>query len=435
MKIKRSLQVFFTILLTLCLVFSFIPDFQNTIHYGGIDLRTRVVGTRVALMGKDPYFFRWRSGMSDQLIDPDVQRNAQTSKLSVTPSVLELHAPFAQYPYFQQRIIWLFLQWLALIASLIVFLYKSKSQLQSTLFCVLSLCFANSLFWRLHIERGQIYILIVLLLSIAFLLYQEKSHLRKLLSGVIIGVSITLRPPLILMMLPFFIQRQFSMIIGSLLGLFIGVWPLSQMDLWKSYFLAMARATQYISSHGIASPELNKIRIGNIYPEWIEGLNNLTKTKNITATNSSIQNIFLSFNIEDIYNIKLALLLIVIVVMSLFLTKNISKNTSAELLFLSGSIFYLFAEFFIPAPRYSYNDVQWLFPLFLIFLDVKNRNFYIGGSTLLLMTSLVLCLGLCPWIPKFLLISIYMMAFYVGLTTLQMLATKNHIPRLSQISN
>lgn len=386
-------------------------------------------------MGKDPYFFQWQSGMSDQLIDPDVQRNAKTSKLTVTPSVLAFHAPFAHYSYFHQKIIWLLLQWMALIASLILFLCKSKSKLQSILLCALSVFFFNGLFWRLHVERGQIYIFIVLLLSIAFLLYQENNNLRKFLSGAIIGISITLRPPLILAMMPFAFQRQWIMMLGSLSGVFIGVFSLAKVGLWNSYFSVLKKVTQYISSHGIASPEINKMRIGKFYPDWIEGLNNITKTKNIIATNSSIQNVLSKYNAENIYDLKLVLLFIFLVSVSLFLLKNISSKTSAENLFLCGSVFYIFSEFFIPAPRYSYYDIQWLFPLFLIILKVKDRNFYFRKSTLLLITSLVLSLGFCPWIPKFLLISIYLMAFYVGWMTIQALTLQRTPFVLSEVSN
>jgi Glycosyltransferase family 87 len=421
MKTKRSAQIFFTLLFVLCLIFSFIPDLHNTIHYGGVDLRTRVVGARVALEGKDPYFFQWRSGMPERLIDPDVQRNAKTSKLTVTPSVLTFHAPFVHYSYFQQKIIWLFLQWIALIVSLIVFLYKSKSLIQSILCSILSLFFANSLFWRLHLERSQIYIFIVFFLSIAFLIFQDKSHLRQGLSGLVLGIATALRPPLLLILLPFVIGRYWAVVTGSVVGILLGIWPLSDTKLWKSYFAALSNATRYLSSHGIPSAELNKIRIGGIYPEWIEGLNNITKAKDIKATNSSLQVILSNFHLGNYHSFPLVIGVIFLVLMLLYFNKTISKATPVNVLFLGGSVLYLFSEFFLPAPRYSYNDVQWLFPLFLIILAVKDIRFFGQITTGILITSLLFCIGSFPWIPKFLPISIYLMAFYVGKMTLELL--------------
>jgi hypothetical protein len=423
MKTKRSAQIFFTLFFVLCLIFSFMPDLHNTIHYGNVDLRTRVVGARVALAGQDPYFFQWRSGMPEQLIDPDVQRNAKTSKLTVTPSVLTFHAPFVHYSYFQQKLIWLFLQWMALIASLIIFLYKSKSLIQSLLCSILSLFFVNSLFWRLHLERSQIYIFIVFFLSIAFLIFQDKSYLRQGLSGLLLGIATALRPPLLLVLLPFLIGRYWAVLTGSVMGILLGIWPLSETRLWKSYFAALSKATHHLSSHGIPSAELNKINIGGIYPEWIEGLSNITKAKEITATNSSLQSILLKFHLENPHSFQLFFGVIFLVLMLLHFNKTISKATPVNVLFLGGSVLYLLSEFFLPAPRYSYNDVQWLFPLFLIILEVKDIYFFSQISTGILMTSLLFCIGIFPWMPKFLLISIYLMAFYVGKTTFRLLAS------------
>ncbi len=34
-------------------------DTVNILKYGSLDLRNRVVGTRVLLEGSDPYFFKW----------------------------------------------------------------------------------------------------------------------------------------------------------------------------------------------------------------------------------------------------------------------------------------------------------------------------------------------------------------------------------------
>ena len=55
-------------------VFGFYRDFTNTIRYGGIDLRPRVVGARLLLEDIDPYHFKWTQNESDLLLDPVLAR-------------------------------------------------------------------------------------------------------------------------------------------------------------------------------------------------------------------------------------------------------------------------------------------------------------------------------------------------------------------------
>lgn len=422
MNIKKWASLVFFIIFILLMLLSFISDFRNTIYYGGIDLRTRVVGTRVFLEGKDPYFFNWQPGMPDTLLDPLVEVNAKTSRLTVPPSVLPLHVPFAKWTYLQQKILWLSIQWVSFISIILIFLFKSKSINHAYLISILSLLFAHSFFWRFHVERSQLYIIYTCLFSISWLTYKTKSNLLKIISGLTLGFTICLRPPALLVLIPFICYRKLSMVAGVILGVLLGfTLPtlVSGLSIWKSYTASIKDITKYLSSHQIpAGNSLGNLMEGNtIYPKTIEGLNVIWQDNSIPAANTSLQKNLMNLGLENVHVIQNLILVLYILLLLIFFITNLKKKSNINLIFLQGIVAYLILEFLIPSPRYSYNDVQWLFPLLIIVNEAKEINFFLNRTTILLMTSLLLCIGVFLWVPKFMLISISLMTFYVIKTT------------------
>lgn len=130
--IKKT-QIFNILLIgaALITIMGFIVDLKNTITYPGTDLRNRVVGARLMLEGIDPYFFKWRPGLSERFYDPLDIPIEFLSKLSVPPTVLVLHSIIAGLSYMQQKLIWLIVQWSALIGTILIFLKNSNSQLKT----------------------------------------------------------------------------------------------------------------------------------------------------------------------------------------------------------------------------------------------------------------------------------------------------------------
>jgi hypothetical protein len=407
------------------MLLSFSYDFQNTIWYGGIDLRTRVVGTRVFLEKEDPYFFSWHAGMSDTLLDPQVEPNSESSRLTITPSALLLQIPFIKNTYFQQKILWLLIQWISFVAIILIFLSQSKSANTSYLICLISLFFAYSFFWRLHVERSQVYIIYVCLLSISWLIYEKRHIFLKLISGLIIGFTICLRPPAIVILIPFIANRRWSMIIGSILGGILGVSlpiSISGISIWNSYFLSIKHVTRYLSDHRV-SPDTNSgVSIPeNTYPKIIEGLNFVSEAKKIPEANSSLHSILTNLKLDIFYQFQNLILFIFIGLLCIIFIKSYKREMPNRLIFLQGIVAYLISEFLIPSPRYSYNDVQWILPILIIVNEVKTINSFINRTTIFLIASLLLCVGAFTWIPKFMLISILLMTLYVTKVTYDLL--------------
>lgn len=132
---------FFKILLWLALlatVIGLIVDLQTTLTYIGIDLRNRVIGARLVIEGIDPYFFKWNPSWSDRFYDPMENSHNLLSRVSVPPTVLALHSIMARLPYLQQKILWLIVQWSALVGSVFIFYISNKSQTKTNLILIVS---------------------------------------------------------------------------------------------------------------------------------------------------------------------------------------------------------------------------------------------------------------------------------------------------------
>lgn len=111
---------------------AFVVDLRSTLTYPGTDLRNRVVGARLMLEGIDPYFFKWHPGLPDIFYDPLDVPSETLSKLSVPPTVLVLHSTIAKLSYLQQKVIWLVVQWSALIGTVLIFVKGSNSKIKTS---------------------------------------------------------------------------------------------------------------------------------------------------------------------------------------------------------------------------------------------------------------------------------------------------------------
>jgi len=202
---------------------SFVRDINNTIFYGGVDLRSNVVGARLLLEGRDPYYYIWKEGDSDLLLLPTANPNIPVGHVAVTPTVLFVYTSTAKLPYGVQQNIWFILQWIFLIISIYIFARASKSGIKSKLIWILGLLFISaSFFWRLHVERNKIIIFYGFLVAIAFLIYNMPFKHKDLVSGIFIGFTVALRFPYIFTGIPFFIFKKWKVIAGMVIGLIAG---------------------------------------------------------------------------------------------------------------------------------------------------------------------------------------------------------------------
>lgn len=430
LKSRSKILNLLLILAVTVIILGLVIDLRNTLVYGQIDLRNRVVGARVLIEGMDPYFFKWHQGMSDRLLDPSVKPNSIISRVSVPPTVLILHSPIASFSYFQQKIIWLIVQWGAFLSTLAIFAKKSDSSFKKNLMLILFWFFFSSLFWHFHVVKGQIYIIYVFLLSLAWFFSQTSLRYHNMLSGILVGLTASLRPPVTLMFIPFLIYRQWTLLWGSTVGLISGLsvsLTLANFSIWKSYFLAVSGMTNLINLGQYSPSERNVDETIANYPKIIEGMSNLRSTTHFFYTNTSFKKILTSSYAQKIENFlkldltrsQITIFLLLVTILFIFFCIIIlpHKNISMNLIFLSGIVLYLLSEFLIPVGRYCYNDVQWILPLSLIIVEARMPILLSNKLIFSLLFSLLLCTGAFSWIPYSIDLGVYLMALYVTLTS------------------
>jgi hypothetical protein len=204
--------------------------------YSGDDLRNRVVGARVMLAGHDPYTFFWQPGMPEELLDPVHEPKAH--RLTVSPPTLLLFAVVAPVPFPAQRVISFVAEWLAMIGSLAFLTWSLPERRQRVLFLLAATLFVIATdTWRLHLERGQIYVFQLLALSAA-IAWSRRGLIDSIPAGIALGVLALMRPNLLVIAPALLIMRQWRSSSALLATVGIGASATFLMlptSSWQSY--------------------------------------------------------------------------------------------------------------------------------------------------------------------------------------------------------
>ncbi|NJL61842.1 MAG: DUF2029 domain-containing protein [Methylacidiphilales bacterium] len=405
-KILNIILIFAIIISTL----GFFRDLSNTVKYGGVDLRNRVVGTRLLNKGFDPYFYKWTPGEDEKFLDPSDDYKLPFTKLTVPPSILILHKPFINLPYFTQRIIWFCLQWGAFLGSCLLLIKNSdrneNSGLNIKAFWIIALTFLSAhSFWKLHVYVGQMYVYYVFLISLAYFILKGKIKFKEFIAGALIGLTINLRPPIIVLILPMIIFKKFKLMGATLFGFCLSslaFFVLAGQKAWVSYFSAMSAIAKIKADVGASISYTNKLQ-NFVIPKVVEGMD-FEYQGLVPSENTSMQQVLksiLGFMVSGnilIFICGVILLIYSIAAFSKYHSKIYRNNW--DVLFLVGTLMILIGDFWIPAPRYPYNDIQFLIPLFLV---IKNINLY-SYKTLVYIIIIILGLSISAsmfvWLPK-----------------------------------
>lgn len=432
MRIVLDRRVLRLVLITAIVVtiIGFVIDLYNTIDYPGTDLRNRVVGARLMLEGIDPYFFKWQPELSERFYDPLDIPTELVSKLSVPPTVLVLHSIFAKLPYLTQKIIWLFVQWAAFIGTVSIFIKTSSSQTKTNLILIVAFLFANSLFWRFHVNSGQIYIVYIFLLSIAWLFLKQRFNLNLFWGGIFAGIAVSLRPSFILFFLAFIIGKKYLFVLGGALGAIFSVvltLPVAGKLIWQRYILTMLGMTGFIDLRAYAPFEESHASNSNIvYPKITEGFDfSVRNPLESYLDNTSFYDILNAIDIPNKRYILVVGFAIAIILLSLYIWKFVCQNQNIELLFLWGIVTCIIGEFFIPVGRYSYYDIQMILPL-LAAIDLANVKDSIYQKRLgILLLGLLLSIVGFIIVPRAMFFSVFLILSYIILISL-MLTNQNN---------
>ena len=410
-------------------IISFLIDLKNTLTYPGTDLRNRVVGARLMLEGIDPYFFKWQPGLSERFYDPLDVPTALLSKLSVPPTVLVIHSLFAGLPYLYQKIIWLLIQWGALIGITFIFIKTSNSRAETNLILITSFLFVNSLFWRFHVNSGQIYIVYVFLLSLAWLSLKKLLNYRRLISGVFVGIAISMRPSFILFFIPSIVSGEYLFCLGGILGVITTIAlsiPVVGGFIWQKYAITMLGMTGIINlnTYSPLKPLREKI-ISNsnvIYPKTIEGFDpSIRNPLERYLDNTSLYDVLNALSVPNKRYVLLISFAVTMLLISWYVWKLSRNHKNINLLFLWGTLISLIGDFFIPVGRYSYYDVQMILPLLIIISCANVRDLIYEKSIVILLLGFILGIAGFIIVPRALFFSVFLIILYIVLVSFMLL--------------
>lgn len=415
---SKNLKLIFIIVASTIAVMGFAVDLLNTLNTPGIDFRNRIVGARLMRMGLDPYYFKWTPSQSEILLDPLDKPTSPITRTTVSPSNLALFEPIANLPYKTLRLFWFAFQWIALLLSLFILARNSKSKEKAMCIWIVGLIFVSgSHAWHVHIYVGQIYILYIFALALAYQLVISPHRLGPIAGGLLIGLTAAMRFPVALIGLPMLIYCRWKILMWSVIGFVIGVGGpmlIAGAGIWKSYYTAMR-------IHGRIQYSWLQLPRGNV-PQIIEGMDWSKKPLSpvLVSSDSSILGTFNQLFGINIASSIIFVLAIAVLLMACILFVYRKKNPSVSLVFQIGLVFVFISEFLLPGARIVYQDIIWLILLSLVVINSASLKELLKPLLSFALIGLYLSVGF-TWLPGRGKIMEAAMVIYFILTTFSLL--------------
>ncbi|MDX6767516.1 MAG: glycosyltransferase family 87 protein [Candidatus Methylacidiphilales bacterium] len=358
--------------ITLCglLVVSFWIDVAHFSAGGSVDLRNRITGARLLELHRDPYHYKWKLPDSPLLCDVFNTPALPVSKVTATPAMLLLHFPLAGLPYRTGQAVWLIVAWLLLLGTGVLWLRVIPSVRLRWLWAAALTGFTYTVAWRLHADRGQVYVLVLFLLACWFLLTRQDGRVRGFCGGLVAGLLMTLRPPLLLLFAPFMALRCRGQIPGAVIGasLGIGLPMLWSASCWLQYHEAMQTWSE-LYRMGTSNPRISPQQ----YPAMIEGmpLDLYARFSRIPFADSSVFAFFKSLGWHQLSSLPVAMILVALI----FTWFWLSRSRPLPTLLLGMAAWSFLIDFFLPAYRNIYNDVL-ILNILALALAVRAQDRY-----------------------------------------------------------
>jgi hypothetical protein len=285
--------------------------------------------------------------------------------LTLAPPTLLIYAAVAHVPYRAIRFLSFIAEWCALIASLALLARSLPEQRQRVVLLLGALVFVIATdVWRLHLERGQVYIFYLLALSLATH-WSRGGAEDSLLAGVAFGVLGLMRPNLLLFAPALLLMRQWrcasalttTVVIG--IALTASVLPTAS---WQSYLEVGEQYFRLIQDRD-AVPDRTRFTSTTI----AEGLDFGECLPNVESSSFAVlwRSLHQWIGVP-IFNVALAskaMLLILVLGMLCVLGWDFGGDRRTG--FMVVLLFVLDTEFFLPH-RWGYADVMLLAPLALM---------------------------------------------------------------------
>ncbi|MBI2729226.1 MAG: DUF2029 domain-containing protein [Sphingobacteriales bacterium] len=325
-------------------------------QFASVDLRNRIVGSRVLEHKKDvsPYYYKWVKEDGDKYLDLYDTPYAAVNRNTVTPFFLELLMPVNDFSFETVSVVWFWCEVTALLLMIAGFYHYQKDReihfwILFTGFVVIgcSQCFT------FHGIAGQSYIFYALLFGILFYCFNKEGVINNVITAIIFAFLFLLRPVAIVFILPLLIKKKWQIIslFSGLLFLYFSVEYLSgSLWIWKEYSHAMQDwGYEYFKSAvSFSYEELN-------YSSSIEG-SSVIKTSPYwhISEDSSVRGLVYRFLQVKLFAKDLMIITIAGFVFLLLLFRKKIKSMDTSALFILSFLLYFIAELCLPAIRLKF---------------------------------------------------------------------------------
>jgi len=353
------------------------------------DLRNRVVGARLQMDGKLPYFYYWHPADGLRYYDPDRFDTTYTNQITATPFFHHLLYPIANFPQRLISRIWLAAEYVMYITLLAFAWSFAGNWRQQWAVIVISCLFLFTGGWHMHIFDGQMYLVIPFLaMGILFFLRRCTNLLTAAVAGLLSVALLLVKPTTLVFFLPFLLAwKQYSARFLSFFFLPVilltgySVLNKNERSYWLDYRKAIAAHIQDHQSGDMGARTLAFQPV--LYHQW-EGWDrdSIRAAKKQSISHLRLENAGVQQVIQKVFHRKIPYQTLewlcvawLVGIAGLFYWKY--KNGAAidiDVLALFGFCLYMTVDFFSPIPRIQYYTVQWIFPLLVVAADYHRRT-------------------------------------------------------------
>ncbi|HSZ26494.1 MAG TPA: hypothetical protein VK766_12270 [Cytophagaceae bacterium] len=383
--------------LILAIVFAFFVSIEGLKYLhrkDAVDLGFRITGSRLWLAGKSPYRYVWKTGEDSAFYNQYEILKSNVTGVTVSPPVLLLTGPLASFSIEKAKWIWTGISYGLFVLSIFLFYKIAEVPTKMIVVGVSAFFFLSSTSWLLHIERGQCYIVYLFMLSAMY--YSFKMN-KIIIALCILCVLVWLRFPFAIFFLPFipYLWDKKNIFFVSLcIAVLVFISYLCfDFQVWKDYFYAVNEW----SNVQVLQADLFSDRLSDASRAITVG--SLKEEREYLISNSSIQYLFQYHLKVGLFKIQLLSLFVVSASVFLFSVRKRLKENNREIVLIIAFMVYILFELFIPAPRYNYNFIQWMFPISLLIVSHKEIEMN-TVQWFLLIVGLCMNMGLLIYIPR-----------------------------------
>ncbi|HTE27112.1 glycosyltransferase 87 family protein [Flavitalea sp.] len=395
----------FVVLCVLSLSFCVYRDIEVRKHYP-LDLRNRVVGSRLQMDGISPYFYHWKESDGLRYYDwGNGTSNLKISNITATPFFHQLISPIANYSYDTITKIWLICNYLAFLIIVIIALRLCTNSHQRVAVIVACISFLYTHAWINNTYKGQLYLMIALLsMCFCFMLSLRPKIIYAMFAGLFAMSLVLIRPNAIIFLLPFLLlapnytrKYKLALVAPALFLMLIAFSTSSSRQYWTDYRLAVKDHIKVHQKLTATTQDTVFVPIFNQFEGWDIKKINEAKKFPFYKYNEANGNVFVYLNKGLNVRTPLWLLgtmcLVTMAALTILFFKRHGAGPNLNLYTIATFSFllYMLTDMFSPVHRFHYNASQWIFPLLLTastWTSRVSKVYVIGVFSGLILNSL-----------------------------------------------